>query len=314
MNTLYIFEDNEFMDCAENMIAYSCIDDIKNPLIWLKSRLDNIEKKFFIQFWYENGSFIRAHSGKAGFLKYIRLWKYESAEEYQGYININVTYGNMRGLGNKSIQNEEFVKILLSGDMKKGNFSTTFKFHGDSQHPNFPKEPNIISSSRKEMNENAQTELIKKIPEFNLADEGLMPSHVEISFDGFEDNLNEPTLAHTITAKDEMLGFLQESLHERKLDNRLGFPSISVRYKSIKSELKKLDVLYLDVNSINEYDVESLTVEINFQDCIIRGNKENISLHQLVSLIFDITAYDKQKFTFGFTMTCFEEVMDEFDG
>ncbi len=313
MNTLYIFEDNEFMDCAENIIAYGFIDDMKNPLLWLKSRVDNIGKKFFIQFWYENGSFIRAHSGKVGFLKYIRLWKYESAEECQGYIDINVTFGNMMGLGNKSIQLEEFVKILLSEDMKKGNFSTAFKFHGDSQHPDFPKEPNIISRSRKEMNENAQAELIKNMPEFNLANEDLMPSHVGISFHGFENNLNEPVLVHTITAKDELLDFLQDSLSERKLNNRLGFPSISVRYKSNQSESKELDFLYLDVNSNNESDVESLTAEINYKNYIIRGRKENVSLHQLVLLIFDITTYDKQKFTCDFTMTCVEEVEYDFD-
>ena len=68
-NTIYIFKDNNKMDCPENILAHVCLNNVSDINKWFEESLKCIEEKYFIQFLFDNGSFIRAHSAKKGHVK-----------------------------------------------------------------------------------------------------------------------------------------------------------------------------------------------------------------------------------------------------
>ncbi|MCZ4253765.1 hypothetical protein [Pseudoalteromonas shioyasakiensis] len=286
-NTVYVFRDNEKMDCPENLIAYVHLDDTADLSKWFEDTLKEIKGKYFVQFLFENGSFIRAHSAKQGFVKYIRFWLFKYANEFSGGVNLVFLYCNKRGLGNKSILIEEFIDLLFNDEIKQGDVASVFQPKGCSKHPSYPKEPNVISDSRVTMNKAIQLKLIDKIPDFCL-------EHLKIRPYELTTNPNKE-LYHLISNKQNLLSYFEELFANSSIIDNLEFRGIDIAFRNAKNEKLKGESVYCRVN-ISNY--EGFTAECyldiyskNFQ---LSAEAKVYSLEELVEMIFLIPRCDKQ--------------------
>ncbi|SNY58465.1 hypothetical protein SAMN06297280_3411 [Arsukibacterium tuosuense] len=285
-NKIYLFKDNEKMDCIENIIASAFLEDIDDLLSWFISSSEKIKEKYFIQYLYDDGSIIRAHSGKDGYVKYVRLWKFDSVYEHSGEVILNFSYSNKSGLGNKSIKLAEFIGILLDSNIQKGNFFQIFRPHGNSQHPDYPKEPNVIITGRKALNDAKRIELVNKIPCFSLESAKLVPHKLTIDTD-------KSSTSHLITKKFELLDWMKLSFSKLFSIDNCDCHYLSVDFKTDDSSLNNKRILLL--RGITSHNISKLKMDLDLylDECSVSGVKEISSSEELVDFIFNITLRDK---------------------
>jgi|GEM_PF-6746727 len=281
-NTIYVFKDNEKMDCPENLITHICLDDVSDLSNWFEDNLISIKEKYFIQFLFENGSFIRTHSAKTGFVKYIRIWKFRSANEFRGEIVLDYCYGNMRGLGNKSIPIGEFSEMLLNENDNE-TFSAKFRLHGCSKHPDYPKEPNLISDARKDQNNKLTNELNNNIPQFELKTLGIKPYEICINID--------EKICHLITTKQALLFFLNEQLSDAFFNSDF-IHIIHLEFRNNQNKKPQGEMVYFHFDA-SGYDGLNVNLDIHLNECNISAEKEVETLDVLVDLIFNLFTCDK---------------------
>jgi hypothetical protein len=298
-NTIYVFKDNEKMDCPENLITHVCLDDISDLNNWFEDNLKSIKDKYFIQFLFENGSFIRTHSAKMGFVKYIRIWQFMSASEFRGEIVLDYFYGNMRGLGNKSIPIEDFTEILQNeNENENEKFSAKFRLHGCSKHSDFPKEPNIIFDARKDQNKKLKNELNSRVPDFDLSHLGL--KLYELGVNTFAEEFY-----HLISTKQALLIYLEELFINDSLIKRLSHPAINIEFRNSNNQEQQGEVVYFMVDSIDDYDgfLAECSLSLHLTQFEITSKKEVKSLEELVEAIFAIPDCNSKNFPVDYQIT-----------
>lgn len=293
-NVVYVFRDNEKEDCPENLISHVCLDDAPDLRKWFEENLNEINENYFIQFLFESGSVIKAYSAKKGFLKLIRFWYLYAKHEFRCNVDLQFWYCVKRGSGNSYISFCEFIDILFNEEVIEGKFSKIFRPHGVSPAPDKPKEPNIISDLRIELNKDLQMRIFDKIPDFHLSHLKIKP--YEIVFTTERKSFN-----HLISNKQDLLSYLEKMLQKFEKTNQ--YVRIDIDFRNENNEKLKGEHIYLLGNILGGY-----TFDLHFGYCefklnfIFRLYLKNVfidskfylnSLEDLVKIIFFIPKCDK---------------------
>lgn len=288
-NTVYVFKNNEKMDCPENVIASTLMSAPSVLNEWFDKYLKEISENFFIQIMFSDGSIMKCFSGKKGHVKSVKLWFFN--ETYNDGRRLDYFLCVPKGVGSKHLSYRDFIQLLQNQYSTLGTYSRQFSWKTRSHESDTnPREPLALINLRLEAERIRQEELNSDTPNFSLERLRIKPYRVRI-------NTEDGPIYQLISSREQLTSYLNGLFAEVTVPPDTVFPLMVLDFRNDQNNEQRGEVVYFTVGSINYSNGLriSCSLGIDLENVEISADAELSSFEELVDTIFFVPHCDNPK-------------------